>query len=55
MVGLLQAPPGTRLYERLQQEDRLLGQMSGDNVDGTTNIKRGVGYYLPQVVELNIP
>ncbi|MBU0510768.1 MAG: B12-binding domain-containing radical SAM protein [Chloroflexi bacterium] len=38
MVGLLQAPPGTRLYERLKQEGRLLDQMSGDNVDGTTNI-----------------
>jgi radical SAM superfamily enzyme YgiQ (UPF0313 family) len=38
MVGLLQAPAGTRLYERLRQEDRLLGHMSGDNVDGTTNI-----------------
>ncbi|NVL90392.1 MAG: B12-binding domain-containing radical SAM protein [Desulfobacterales bacterium] len=38
MVGLLQAPPGTRLYERLKQEGRLLGHMSGDNVDGTTNI-----------------
>ncbi|MBK5101502.1 MAG: DUF4070 domain-containing protein, partial [Desulfobacteraceae bacterium] len=37
MVGLLQAPPGTRLYERLKQEGRLLGQMSG-NTDGTTNI-----------------
>jgi radical SAM superfamily enzyme YgiQ (UPF0313 family) len=38
MVGLLQAPPGTRLYERLKQEGRLLSKMSGDNVDGTTNI-----------------
>jgi len=38
MVGLLQAPPGTRLYERLKQEGRLLGRMTGDNVDGTTNI-----------------
>jgi radical SAM superfamily enzyme YgiQ (UPF0313 family) len=38
MVGLLQAPIGTRLYERLKQEGRLLGFMSGDNVDGTTNI-----------------
>ncbi len=38
MVGLLQAPPGTRLYERLMQEGRLLNQLSGDNVDGTTNI-----------------
>ncbi len=38
MVGLLQAPPGTRLHERLQQEGRLLNHMSGDNADGTTNI-----------------
>ncbi len=38
MVGLLQAPAGTRLYERLKREGRLLGDMSGDNVDGTTNI-----------------
>lgn len=38
MVGLLQAPPGTRLYKRLKEEGRLLGRMSGDNVDGTTNI-----------------
>jgi radical SAM superfamily enzyme YgiQ (UPF0313 family) len=38
MVGLLQALPGTRLYERLKREDRLLGHVSGDNVDGTTNI-----------------
>jgi hypothetical protein len=37
MVGLLQAPPGTRLYERLKQECRLLGTMSGNN-DGSTNI-----------------
>ena len=38
MVGLLQAPIGTRLYERLKKEGRLMGLMSGDNVDGTTNI-----------------
>lgn len=37
MVGLLQAPTGTRLYERLKEEGRLLGNMSGDT-DGTTNI-----------------
>ena len=37
MVGLLQAPAGTRLYERLKKEGRLLGHMSG-NTDGTTNI-----------------
>jgi radical SAM superfamily enzyme YgiQ (UPF0313 family) len=38
MVGLLQAPPGTRLYERMKKEGRLRGESSGDNVDGTTNI-----------------
>jgi len=38
MVGLLQAPPGTKLYERLKQAGRLLDRISGDNVDGTTNI-----------------
>jgi len=38
MVGLLQAPPGTRLYERLKKENRLKGFFTGDNVDGTTNI-----------------
>jgi radical SAM superfamily enzyme YgiQ (UPF0313 family) len=38
MVGLLQAPVGTRLYKRLKQEGRLAGQLSGNNVDGTTNI-----------------
>jgi len=38
MVGLLQAPPGTKLYERLKREGRLSGLLSGDNVDGTTNI-----------------
>jgi radical SAM superfamily enzyme YgiQ (UPF0313 family) len=38
MVGLLQAPPGTRLYERLKREGRLVNEMSGDNVDGSTNV-----------------
>ena len=38
MVGLLQAPSGTRLYQRLKGEGRLTGAMTGDNVDGTTNI-----------------
>lgn len=37
MVGMLQAPPGTKLYERLKSEGRLLGPISGNN-DGTTNI-----------------
>jgi radical SAM superfamily enzyme YgiQ (UPF0313 family) len=44
MVGLLQAPPGTRLFDRLKKDDRLLGMMiSGDNVDGTTNINPRMG------------
>jgi radical SAM superfamily enzyme YgiQ (UPF0313 family) len=37
MVGLLQAVPGTRLHERLDKQGRLLGETTGDNVDGTTN------------------
>jgi len=38
MVGLLQAIPGTKLYDRLAREGRLHDQMSGDNLDGSTNI-----------------
>jgi radical SAM superfamily enzyme YgiQ (UPF0313 family) len=38
MVGILQAPYGTQLYKRLEKEGRLLSEMSGDNVDGSTNI-----------------
>lgn len=30
MVGLLSAPKGTRLYQRLEKEGRLAGQISGD-------------------------
>ncbi|MFC1971954.1 B12-binding domain-containing radical SAM protein [Chloroflexota bacterium] len=37
MVGLLNAPRGTRLYQRLKQENRLLQSMSGDNMDGSLN------------------
>jgi radical SAM superfamily enzyme YgiQ (UPF0313 family) len=38
MVGMLQAPPGTSLFERLRRESRVVKFFSGDNVDGTTNI-----------------
>ncbi|HKL20716.1 MAG TPA: B12-binding domain-containing radical SAM protein, partial [Tichowtungia sp.] len=38
MVGLLQAPPGTRLYRRMKAEGRLIGASTGNNADGTTNI-----------------
>jgi len=44
MVGLLNAPPGTRLYERMKKEGRLTGLISGDNVDGTTNILPKMGH-----------
>lgn len=37
MVGLLNAPHGTRLYHRLQSEGRLLNEMSGDNTDFSLN------------------
>ena len=43
MVGLLQAPPGTRLYERLDRVRRVIGRPTGDNVDGTTNIIPAMG------------
>ncbi len=38
MVGLLQALPGTRLYERMCAEGRIVSSSTGDNVDSTTNI-----------------
>ena len=37
MVGLLQAMPKTRLWQRLKEEKRLLNQASGDNTDGALN------------------
>ncbi len=46
MVGLLNAPTGTRLFERMKAQGRLLKTMSGDNTDGSTNIlpKLGLNY-----------
>ncbi len=38
MVGLLNALPGTKLHARMEREGRLLGQTSGNNVDGTMNL-----------------
>ena len=43
MVGILQAPPGTRLFDRLKRENRVVRTFSGDNVDGTTNILPKMG------------
>ena len=37
MVGLLNAAPKTRLWERLRAENRLRLDMSGDNTDGSIN------------------
>jgi radical SAM superfamily enzyme YgiQ (UPF0313 family) len=37
MVGILMAPRGSRLYQRLKGENRLLSQGTGDNTDGSTN------------------
>ena len=60
MVGLLQAPYGTQLYQRLKEEGRLVGRMSGDNVDGETNIipsidlrrlKEGYRYILEKIYQ----
>jgi radical SAM superfamily enzyme YgiQ (UPF0313 family) len=33
MVGLLNAPPGTRLYQRLKKENRLIKSFDGSNTD----------------------
>ncbi len=37
MVGLLNAPPGTRLYQRLKKEGRLVSTFTGDNTDCSLN------------------
>ena len=37
MVGLLNAPHGTKLYQRMKQEGRLLKSPTGDNTDFSLN------------------
>ncbi len=37
MVGLLNAPQGTRLYQRLKRENRLVTEFTGDNTDFSLN------------------
>jgi radical SAM superfamily enzyme YgiQ (UPF0313 family) len=37
MVGLLNAPTGTRLYHRLAEENRLINNFTGDNTDLSMN------------------
>ena len=44
MVGLLNAPRGTRLYQRLKKESRLLKSSSGDNTDYSINFIPKMNY-----------
>lgn len=37
MVGLLNAPTGTKLFKRMKNENRLLENFKGNNMDGATN------------------
>jgi len=44
MVGLLNAPRGTRLYQRLRKENRLLRDFSGNNTDCSLNFIPKMNY-----------
>ena len=44
MVGLLNAPPGTRLYQRLKKENRLLRAYTGNNTDCSLNFIPRMNY-----------
>ncbi len=44
MVGLLNAPVGTRLYKRLKAENRLLKSSTGDNTDCSLNFIPKMNY-----------
>jgi radical SAM superfamily enzyme YgiQ (UPF0313 family) len=44
MVGLLNAPTGSRLYKRMLNEGRLLKAMSGDNTDFSMNFIPKMNY-----------
>ena len=44
MVGLLNAPPATKLYRRLKSENRLLPDFSGDNTDCSMNFIPRMSY-----------
>jgi radical SAM superfamily enzyme YgiQ (UPF0313 family) len=46
MVGILIALPGTKLYERLKKEKRLLDETSGNNTDFATNFIPRMDYDL---------
>jgi radical SAM superfamily enzyme YgiQ (UPF0313 family) len=44
MVGLLNAPRGTKLYQRLVKENRLLKEATGDNTDFSINFIPKMNY-----------
>ncbi|WP_337866653.1 DUF4070 domain-containing protein [Ignavibacterium sp.] len=44
MVGLLNAPTGTKLYERMKDEGRLLDMFSGNNMDASINFVPKMSY-----------
>lgn len=44
MVGLLNAPTGTKLYERMKNEGRLLDMFSGNNMDVSINFIPKMNY-----------
>ena len=46
MVGLLNAPTGTRLYERLKKENRLINFFDGNNVEASINFIPKMNYKL---------
>jgi radical SAM superfamily enzyme YgiQ (UPF0313 family) len=44
MVGLLNAPPGTKLHQRLKRENRLTREFSGNNTDFSINFVPKMNY-----------
>lgn len=44
MVGLLNAPTGTKLYKRMKDEGRLLDMFSGNNMDASINFVPKMDY-----------
>ena len=44
MVGILMAPPETKLWNRMKKENRILPGGTGDNTDGTTNMVPKMGF-----------
>jgi hypothetical protein len=44
MVGLLNAPSGTKLFKKMQSENRLVDVFSGNNMDGYMNFIPKMNY-----------